>query len=443
MLAPVDLSYFETVFSTSRGYIELAVEAACLGAAWLLDRWLRARARERQAADGKGHGRLASGFARLIFPLLALAFLFVARFGLKRFGITPFLTDIAIPLLIAMALIRISVYAMRQLFSRQAWLKSSERAISLTIWGVVALHFLGVLPELADALDDVKIPLGAHSTSLLEVGKGLLAVVLTLAVTMWVSGSLEQRVLSATQIDTNTRAVLAKFLRAVLLVVGVLVALQSIGFDLTLLSVFGGALGVGVGLGLQKLAANYFAGFTILLDRSIRLGDMITVDDRTGVVSRVTSRYVVLQSLDGIEAIVPNENLITKTVLNHSYSKRDVRGSIGIQIAYDSDVDLALKLMEDAAAAEPRVMHSTSRAPGAFLVNFGDNGINLELGYWIQDPESGQLALKSALNRRIYQTFKENGIVIPYPRRDVRVLPPGTVDAPAALNGPTPSPIAD
>ena len=163
---------------------------------------------------------------------------------------------------------------------------------------------------------------------------------------------------------------------------------------------FGGALGVGIGLGLQKLAANYIAGFTILLDRSIRLGDMITVDGRYGEVSRVTSRYVVVKGIDGVEAIVPNETLVTTTVLNHSYTARDIRIAIPVQIAYDSDVDVALRLLEEAGRAEPRVLKDPS-PPMAFLVAFADSGINLELGIWIRDPENGQLNLRSALNRRI------------------------------------------
>ena len=197
---------------------------------------------------------------------------------------------------------------------------------------------------------------------MLTLGSGVFAVILTLIVTLWLSGLIEQRLISATSFDTNTKAVLAKFVRALLLVVGLLVALQSIGFDLTLLAVFGGALAVGVGLGLQKLAANYIAGFTILLDRSIRLGDMITVDGRYGVVSRVTSRYVVLKSLDGVEAIVPNETLITTTVLNHSYTAPEVRIGIPMQVAYDTDIELALKLMVDATQAEPRVMSDAQPA---------------------------------------------------------------------------------
>ena len=244
------------------------------------------------------------------------------------------------------------------------------------------------------------------------IGQAALLIVLTVTVSLWLSSLVEQRLLKASGLDSNLRVVMAKTIRALLLVVAVLIALQAVGLDLTLLSVFGGALGVGIGLGLQKLASNYIAGFTILIDRSIRLGDMITVDSRHGVVTRVTSRYVVVRSLDGVEAIVPNETLVTTTVLNHSYTSRDVRLGLPVQIAYESDLELALQLLETAGAAHARVMKAPN-APKAFVVRFGESGIDLELGVWILDPENGQLNLRSDLNRSIFRSFAEHGIKIP------------------------------
>ncbi len=420
MLEPLDMSRFESLLATPRGWLELGAVLLCIGLAWYFDYVLAQRARER-AADVVNYRRLQAGFARIVFPLTALLLLIVARFAFRHYQARTLFIDIAIPLLVALGAIRMVVYAMRKLFASQAWLKAGERAIAFSIWGVAILYFTGVLPDLAAELDSIRLPIGREEISLLSLGSGIFAVILTLIVTIWLSGLIEQRVLQATSFDTNTRAVLAKFVRAILLTVGVLVALRAIGFDLTLLTVFGGALGVGIGLGLQKLAANYIAGFTILLDRSIRLGDLITVDGRHGLVSRVTSRYVVVKSLDGVEAIVPNETLITTTVLNHSYTTPEIRTAISIQVAYNSDIELALRLMEEAARAEPRVMGKPNE-PMAFLVNFGDSGINLELGFWLRDPQNGQLALKSSLNRRIYQSFKANGIAIPYPRRDVHVI---------------------
>ncbi len=427
MLAPIEFSRLEDVLSGPKGWVDLAIVALCLTVAWLIDRRVEQRARAKAPRAGSG-ARLRAGIARGLFSLLAIVLLLIARAGYPRFGGDPIFINIAIPLLIALAAIRITFYAMRKVFADRTWLKSSERMIAFTMWGFVVLYFVGALPEIRRELDAIVIPFGESPVSLLTIGTGVLAVVVTLIVTLWLSGMLEQRVMGATTLDSSTKTLLAKVLRAVLLVVGVLVALKSIGFDLTLLAVFGGALGVGIGLGLQKLAANYISGFTILLDRSIRLGDMITVDNRYGIVARVTSRYVVVRSLDGIEAIVPNETLVTTTVLNHSSTTPEVRMSLPVQIAYDSDVDLALRLMEEAARAEPRVV-TTPFPPTAFLMSFADSGINLELGLWLRDPENGLLGLRSAINRRIFASFRANGVVIPYPRRDVQLLgaaPPPT-----------------
>ncbi len=204
-----------------------------------------------------------------------------------------------------------------------------------------------------------------------------------------------------------------------------LIALSFVGIDLTVLSVFGGAVGVGIGLGLQKLASNYIAGFTILLDRSIRVGDMITVDNRFGVVSKVTARYVVVRSLDGVEAIVPNETLVTTTVLNHSYTNKEIKIGLPVQISYDSDLDLAMKLMEQVALGESRTLRAVATAPLVNVLGFADNGIDLELAVWINDPENGQANLKSALNVSIWKAFQTNGIKIPFPQREVRLLASG------------------
>ncbi len=432
MLAPIEFSRVESVLTSPRGWLDLAIVALCLAIAWLIDRRIvqRIRARSPGPASG-GRGRLRAGMARGLFSFLAIVLLVIARAGYPRFNGDPIFIDIAIPLLIALAAIRITVYVMRRIFADRAWLKTSERAIAFTMWGVVVLYFVGALPEIRRELDSIVIPFGDSSVSLFTIGTGVFAVVVTLVVTLWLSSMLEQRVMAATSMDTSIRAVIAKVLRAVLLVVGVLVALKSIGFDLTLLTVFSGALGIGIGLGLQKLAANYISGFTILLDGSIRLGDMVTVDNRHGVITRVTARYVVVRSLDGIEAIVPNETLVTTTVLNHTSTNPEVRMGVAVQIAYDSDVDLAIRLMEEAARAEPRVVIESS-PPTAYLLGFADSGINLELGVWLRDPEKGLLALRSAINRRIFASFRANGIVIPYPRRDVQLLGPAPSHLPPA-----------
>ncbi len=430
MLAPIDFSRLQDALSSPRYWVELAVVVACLAVAWSIDRRLEAHAR---ATDGKSrHLQLRKGVGRVVFSLVALLLLFVARPAFRLAGGKPFFIDMAIPALIALAIIRMLVYVMRRLFADSAWLKTSERAIAFSIWVLLLLYFVGVLPEIGRELDNIELPIGKGSVSLLTIAEGALAIIVTLTVTLWLSGLIDQRLAQATSIDNTTRALVAKLIRAVLLVVGVLVALESIGFDLTLLTVFGGALGVGVGLGLQKLAANYIAGFTILLEKSIRLGDMITVDNRQGRVAKVSNRFVVLRSLDGIEAFVPNELLVTTTVLNHSHASHDIRVSATVRIAYASDVEAALRLMEEAARAEPRLV-STPDPPAAFVNALGENGVDLELILWVAGPGAGVQSLRSGVNRRILASFAASGIEIAPQRR--LILGAGDEPPPPGIRG--------
>ena len=414
--AAQDFAYVEKYLSETRGLVELAVVLACFAVAWLVDRRV-ARAR------GDTPNRTARQVAHVVFPLTALVLLLIARSAYVRSGSTM-LFDVAIPLAVALAVIRILVYTLRRLFPDASWLAGSAKVISFSIWGILVLHYLGVGAEIVGYLDAISVPLGRGSVSLATIGRGLVVVFATIAVTLWLSGFLERRLMS-TGFDPNVRVVVSRFLRALLVVVGVLVSLPALGIDLTLLSVFGGALGVGIGLGLQKLAANYIAGFTILLDKSIELGDLVTVDNRNGIVTSVTSRYVVVRGLDGVSAIVPNETLVTTTVLNHSSSVRRVRVAIPVRIPYGTDVERAIALLEDAARAEPRALRDATLEPQAFVGMLGEFGIELELGLWIADPEQGQLGLRSSINRRILHTFEEAGIEISRPIKDIRILGAG------------------
>jgi len=416
MIVPIDFSRLQLALSLPRGWLELALTLALIGLAWFADRRLEQR---RSARLPEGNRRLS--FVNVGFPLIAFVLLYVASFVWERFVVAPFFLAIAMPILIALAVIRMIAYALRRLFPTRTWLPAFEIAIGTTIWGFAVLYFLGVLPEIRTTLEQLVIPLGKQSVSLWTIFTGIAVVVVALVVTLWISGFIEQRLALATQLDANLRVVLAKFVRAVLIVVAVLIALEQIGFDLTLLTVFGGALGVGIGLGLQKLASNYIAGFTILLDRSIRIGDLVTVDGRTGIVSSATSRYIVVRSGDGVEAIVPNETVVTTTVLNHSYTTPQVRVSVQVQVSYASDVEKALGLLVEIASREARVLRG-AQAPKAFVVSFADSGINLELGVWISDPHVGHLDLRSSLNLAILKAFAANGIQIPYPQRDVRIV---------------------
>lgn len=431
MLTPLNLELLQNALGTRDGWIEVCAILLCFAVGWWADRRIRLGSKRESRVVSFGAGSVN----RLIFPLTTLALLLVIQAVVQHWHASVFF-PIAIPLVIALALIRLFVYALRNLFGARTAVLASERAISFTIWGALLLYYVGILPEIGAALEETRMSIGRTEVSLLDLGSDALAVIVVLILALWISSLIEQRLMRVTHLDSNLRVVLAKLLRAILILVGVLVALSFVGVDLTVLSVFGGAVGVGIGLGLQKLASNYIAGFTILLDRSIRVGDMITVDNRFGVVSKVTARYVVVRSLDGVEAIVPNETLVTTTVLNHSYTSKDVKIGITLQVAYGTDLDLAMRLMADVALAQTRVLRATAMAPVINVLGFADSGIELELAVWINDPENGQANLKSALNVGIWKAFQQHGIEIPYPTRNIRIL--GASEHDVAIGAPSP-----
>jgi len=416
MLAPLDLDRILQALGTPAGLVDLGAVLACFAVAWWVDRRVRlgSGVESRLAKIGAG------SVNRVIFPLTALLLLLVVRGVLMRWH-PPLFFSIAVPLVVALALIRLCLYALHSLFGPSRFVPISERAISFAIFGALILYYFGVLPEIGNTLAEVKLPIGKTEVSMFDLGRDALVLILAIVAALWISGFLEQQLMRSKTGDVNARVVVAKLFRALLLLVGVLIVLSVVGIDITVLSVFGGALGVGIGLGLQKLASNYIAGFTILLDRSVRIGDMITVDNRFGIVSKATARYVVVRSLDGIEAIVPNETMVTTTVLNHSYTSRDIKLGVPIQISYDSDLDLAMRLMTDVALGEPRVLRQPN-PPSVLVLRFAESGIDLELAVWINDPENGQGNLRSALYLAVWRAFRANDIKIPYPQREVRLV---------------------
>jgi small-conductance mechanosensitive channel len=400
---------------------QLGALAACLILAWLVTRLARRRWATAGPADPDQTLRITmGGVNRLIFPLTALALVMLARWILKRHQ-PVHLLEVANALLFSFALVQIVVYLLRHAFAPSGVLRYWERTVAWLIWIGLALHITGLLGELRILLDGLRIGIGKQDVSVLEILTGLLSVAVTVVVALWAGSLIEGRLQAARELDPSLRAVVAKLTRTVLVVLAVLIALPLVGIDLTVLSVFGGAVGVGIGFGLQKIAANYISGFIILLDRSISPGALITIDNRYGAVTRLTGRYIVLRSLDGTEAIIPNETVVSSTVVNHSYSDNVVRVEIPVQISYQSDIEQALQLMQQAAWHHPRVVKKPE--PVALVLAFADSGINLELYAWIADPEGGKGNLRSDIYRELWKLFKANGIEIPFPQREVRILP--------------------
>lgn len=393
---------------------ELAVIGASLALAWWLNRALA-------PYFGKPEGKWAAGLGgvqRVLFPLAALVLALVGRALLGEFQKTPLL-QLAVPLLVALAIIRAVAYMMRITFAPSGTLAAAERAIAWIVWIGFALHVTGLTPVLFGFLNDVGFGSGRQRITLRLILEGTVSVLVTLLVALWLGRLIEGRLMRADRLEINLRVMFAKLAQALLVLAAVLIALPAVGLDLTVLSVFGGAVGVGLGFGLQKIASNYVSGFIILMDRSVGMGDVITVDKYSGQLVRMTARYVVVRSSDGTETLIPNETLVTSPVVNHSYTDRRVRVAVPVQVSYRSDLELAMRIMRDAASRHPRALRNP--APDVLIRQFAESGIDLELGVWIEDPEQGQGRLRSDLYAEIWRDFKSSGIEIPYPQRELHM----------------------
>ena len=399
---------------------QLAILLASGFLAWWVARLVRPRMTIPSGADPNTTLRLSvGGINRVLFPLVMLGLLLMGRWALRHWQSVSLL-GIVIAMVSALAIIRGSVYLLRHVFAPGSWLRSWEISLTWLIWAGVALYLAGLLPAVLAFLDETGFNTGRQRISLLMITQALLWIVITLLLALWVGRLLEKRLLTLTQLDANLRVVFAKIARTLLIILAVLVVLPLAGIDITALSVFGGALGVGLGFGLQKVAANYFSGFIILLDRSISPGDIVTIDGHYGEVTKLTARYVVVRGQDGTEAVIPNDTVVTSTVVNHTYSNRRSLIKIPVPVSYEGDCDLAMSLLRQAALAHPRVLRDP--APAVLIKHFGDNGIDLELLVWIDDPEAGRQNLVSDLNLNILRAFADNKLSFPYPQRDVRLI---------------------
>ena len=379
--------------------------------------------------EARGFGRIAlRGTGLVVFPLVAVVVAVTANGILSQFGVeTPFI-DVLVPLVFSLAVIRVVVYTLRRVYSPSPALRAMEGMIAAVVWGVVVLYLLGWLPDVLAALDKPGITLGTTRFSLLSITKFVLAAGAFVVLARWISRLIEKRVTRSSVLSATMQVGLVKFSKVVLYTVALLIALDTVGIDLTTLAVFGGAFGVGLGFGLQRIASNFISGFILLFDRSIKPGDVISVGSRFGWVEALHARYIVVRDRDGVETLIPNENLITSEVTNWSYTDRHVRIKIPVQISYNDDPEKAMQLIIDAAQVSDRILKDP--APQARLLAFGDNGIDLELRIWLDDPEQGVGSVKSDVNLAIWRSFKEHGVTIPFPQRDVRLVGDSATIAP-------------
>jgi small-conductance mechanosensitive channel len=391
--------------ATTAMWWQAALIIIALVTAWMINGALRNYVMQRAPE----HWKLAIGsINRVLFPLSSLVFVLISQLILSGWQHTGLL-QLASRLLLAMAVIRLIVYFVRYLFPPSGWLKALESVIAWSIWGVLAMYLTGVLPQLLQGMEDMRFNIGKNPVNLLLVLQALLTVVVTIFIALWISRLLENKLLRAEQVNMNMRVVLGKLIRIVLLFIATLIALSAVGLDITLLSVFGGALGVGLGFGLQRIASNYVSGFIILLDKSMQIGDVISVDKHYGMVSDMRARYMVLSKPDGTHVIIPNESLITTAVVNHSLTEHKGRVQIELAISVESPLELAIQLLQDIAKQHARVLQTP--APVARIKGFSEHGVELTLTVWVSDPENGVLGLQSALFMDVWKVFKKNKII--------------------------------
>ena len=417
---------------------ENALQAALIIAAVALGWWAAkyARARITVAPDPDN---LPDRLRELLFlgapQALVLAVLATIDGLMHAFGLSADMLDVAVQLVGLLLLIRIAVYVVRDSLGARTRLKGWGVPISAIIWVFVSLHVLGWGDAVIAALDSIGMNAGKTRISVWSVMKLLVTVSVFVVIALWASRWLERRMLKLDALAPTMRIGIAKFAQAFLVGLSVLIGLNAAGLDLTTLNVLTGAIGIGLGFGLQSIAANFVSGFVLLMDRSIKPGDVIsftgmpgTATEGFGWVEELRGRYVVVRDRDGVETLVPNQNLITNPVINWSYTDPRVRLKLPVRVSYRDDPELAMRLLLDATLDHPRVLREP--APVSRLIGFGDHGIELELRFWIPDPQEGVNNVRSDVNRQIWRLFKEHGVTIPVAQREIRV-DMGTSQVPA------------
>jgi small-conductance mechanosensitive channel len=384
--------------------VELAVLAACLGIAWLVVRLARGHTR-RPTSVWFGE-RVVDG---VLFPVLALALAVLARWLLLRFQPVAVL-HVAVPVLASLLIIRVAVRVLRVAFPASQLVRVIERTISWLVWIGLVLWLTGLLPLLLVELDSVHWKLGGADVSLRSLLEGALSAVVVLVGALWLSAAIETRLIGGVTDNLSLRKIAANAVRATLLLVGLLLALSAAGIPLGALSVLGGALGVGIGFGLQKLASNYVSGFVILAERSLRIGDIVKVDGFEGRITDISTRYTVVRSPNGRASIVPNEMLITQRVESWSLADSRVSISTSLRVQHGSDLDMLIPRLAAAVAGVPRVIDDP--APSVQLGGFAPEGMELQIAFWIRDSENGQGNVKSDVNLALLHALNAAGIAI-------------------------------
>jgi len=404
-----ELSSLWAHLQTPVALTEMVILLGCLGLAWLIVRLWRGRQGDVRSI-WLGHHVIDGA----LFPVLSLVLALMA-YRLFQGHLPMMLFQVALPVLMSLAVIRVTVKVLRVVFPESQKMRVLEHTVSWLAWLATVLWVTGILPIMLTEMESVTWKVGGSVVNLRNLVEGVINAVLVLILALSLSSALEAQLLKGATDNLSLRKMAVNAMRSILLLVGLMLALSTAGIDLTALSVFGGAIGVGLGFGLQKLAANYVSGFVILAERSLRIGDLVKVDNFEGTITDINTRYTVLRAAGGREAIVPNETLMTQRVENASLSDRQVSVSTLVQVAYGTDVRALFPELLSAISEVPRVM--ADPAPSVQLSNFAADGLELTITFWVKDPELGLGGPRSNVNLAVLDTLNRLGIDIPFPQR--------------------------
>lgn len=405
-----------------------------IAAGSLLRVWYRKRRGAAPVASFTG--RIVEAIIILAPILVMLALLAVTRIVFGALDMENAIVDRILQLAAALVLVRLAVYVLRQLLGEDSWLKGWQNQLTFAVWLAVAFELLGWFERVERALNNIDLLPGKASFTIWELIKALVIITVAVIVTSLIGRTIEQRVMKVNALALSTRIGISKFSYFFLISLGLLLGINAAGVDLTALTLLTGAIGVGLGFGLQAIASNFVSGFVLLMDKSIKPGDVISFTgvtpggsggvtaDNFGWVQELRGRYIVVRDRDGVETLVPNQYLINNSVINWSYSDARVRLRLPVMVSYQDDPEKALALLKSAAADHPRIL--SEPGPATRLMSFEDYGMRLEVRFWIADPMNGVNNVRSDVNRAIFRLFREAGITIPVAQRELRMLPSAT-----------------
>jgi small-conductance mechanosensitive channel len=421
------IAAFFDILSTRNVLIEIGAVGACLAVGWFIGGALRERYRRRRvkAPTALTWTYFASQGSVVATPVIvALGLVILARGILQTMGLDVSILDAAARLIGAYVVVRILVLLFTASLGNKSWMQHWENRVTLFIWLAIAAEYLGWLDPIIATLDSFGMAAGKSRITLWSVLKLLFTLTLFVLVAAWISRWVEQRLKKLSNLAPSTRIGIAKFANAFLIGISILMGLNAAGVDLTALTVLTGAIGLGLGFGLQSIAANFVSGFVLLMDRSIKPGDVISLSGQSGTstenfgwVQELRGRYVVVRDRDGVEMLVPNQQLISNAVINWSYTDPRIRLKLPIRVSYKDDPELALRVLLNACENQRRVLHEP--APVSRLMHFSDSGIELELRFWISDPQEGVNNVRSDVNRTIWRLFKEHNLTMPVAQREI------------------------